>query len=284
MLYGELFNTSLRKFEEKAGDNKTGIEILIREAFNLSKTGFWARKNDIITDKRALAKFYRWRARLLKDEPLAYITGKKESYSRDFYVNRSVLIPRPETEILIEAAIRWIKKMEHPVNVLDIGTGSGIIAVNIAVETGAKVIAVDKSRGALSVLKKNSALHRVHDNVVPFCADLFPRKGQDKKGPFDVIVSNPPYVTEEEWQALPPHIKKYEPKEALVAAEEGLAVIRRIAAEAKDYLKPGGKIFLEIGYGQKEKVEKILRDAGYDTIEFLPDYSHVFRVASAIIG
>jgi release factor glutamine methyltransferase len=283
VLYAELFNTSLRKFKGETGNSRLDIEVLIRAAFNLSKTGYWVKKNEVITDKRALGKFYRWRSRLLKDEPPAYITGQKESYSRDFYVNKSVLIPRPETEILIEAAILSIKKMENPVNVLDIGTGSGIIAVNIAVETGAKVIAVDKSRGALSLLKKNIARHNVKDKVIPLCADLFPRSGKDKKGPFDLIVSNPPYVTPEEWRALPLSIKNYEPEEAFVAMEGGLAIIRRIAEEAKKYLKPGGKILLEIGCGQKEKVKKILQNAGFANITFIEDYSHIPRTASAVL-
>lgn len=283
MLYSELFYASLKKIEEETEDKRLEIEVLLRGAFNLSKTEFWKRKNEIVRDKNALRRFYRWRSRLFKGEPLAYITGKKESFSRDFYLNRGVLIPRPETEILIEAAIAFLKERENPVQVLDIGTGSGIIAVNIALDTAARVVAVDKSRPALGVLKKNTALHNLREKVIPVCADLFPLGNKDKRGPFDLIVSNPPYVSEKEWEELPISIRNYEPKGALVAAEDGLAVIRRIAARAKDYLKPGGGILLEIGHGQSEKVVEILREAGFFKVEFINDYGSIPRVVSAVI-
>ena len=283
MLYSELFYSSLRKFKDNAEDKRPGIEILLREAFNLSKTDYWIRKNESVRDKSALRRFYRWRSRLFKGEPLAYITGKKESFSRDFFLNRNVLIPRPETEILIEEAIASLKERENPVDVLDIGTGSGIIAINIAIETGARVAAVDKSRPALYVLKKNIDSYKLRDNVIPVCADLFPGRYKSKRGPFDLIVSNPPYVSEKEWAELPVSIKHYEPKGALIAAEDGFAVIRRIAARAKDYLKPGGRILLEIGHGQSANTAKILREAGFFKVEFVNDYSHIRRVASAVI-
>ncbi|MCK5055948.1 MAG: peptide chain release factor N(5)-glutamine methyltransferase [Candidatus Aminicenantes bacterium] len=283
MLYSELFNNSLRKFKDNAEEKRLEIEILLREAFNLSKTGYWTRKNEVITDKNALSRFYRWRSRLFKGEPLAYITGEKESFSRNFYLNRHVLIPRPETEILIEEAIASLKEKKNPVEVLDIGTGSGIIAINVALETAARVAALDKSRPALQVLKKNLVLHNLRDKVIPVCADLFPLRNKYKRGPFDLIVSNPPYVSEAEWEELPVSIKHYEPKVALVAAEDGLAIIRRIAGGAKDYLKPGGRIMLEIGHGQSKKVAEILREAGFFKVEFVDDYNNIPRVASAVI-
>lgn len=283
MLYAELYNSSLRKFKNQANNKRLDIEVLIREAFHFSRTDYWTRKNAAVTDKKALGRFYSWRTRLLKGEPLAYITGEKESFSRDFYVNRSVLIPRPETEILIEEAVSRIKEKKPPVEVIDIGTGSGIIAINIALETAARVIAVDKSQGALTVLKKNIALHKVEDRVIPACADLFPIGRKDKKGPFDFIVSNPPYVSEEEWQELPVGIKDYEPKAALVAAEGGVEIIRRIAEKAEEYLKPGGEILLEFGYGQKEKVKELFGAAGFSNLEFFHDYNNIPRIVSAVI-
>lgn len=282
MLYSELFYNSLGKFKDKAEDKRPDIEILLRVAFNLSKTDYWMRKNEVIRDKNALRRFYRWRSRLFKGEPPAYITGNKESFSRDFILNRGVLIPRPETEILIEAAIASINEKEKPVDVLDIGTGSGIIAINIALETAARVVALDKSRPALRVLKKNIASYNLWKNVIPVCADLFPRRYKRERGPFDFIVSNPPYVSEKEWEELPVSIKNYEPKAALVAAEGGLAVIKRIAEQASDYLKPGGGILLEIGHGQSEEVAEILKKAGFLKVAFVNDYSNIRRVASAV--
>lgn len=280
MRFSELFHSS----RENAEERKLEIEILIREAFNLSKTDFWVKQDEIITDEKALKKFSTWLDRLLKNEPLAYIIEKKESFSREFYVNKNVLIPRPETEILIEAAAAVVKKMATAVRALDIGTGSGIIAVNLALETAARVIAVDSSRGALSVLQRNLVRHRVRDRVFPVRADLFPPVGDAAVGDgcFDVIVSNPPYVSEEEWEQLPPGIKDYEPKQALVAAEGGTAVIRRIAVGARDILKPGGCLLIEIGYDQAVRVGEILRKAGYEDIEFIKDYSNIFRVAKCV--
>lgn len=281
MRYAELFNSSLEMFTGETKNKSTDVEVLIREVFHLTKTQFWIKRNDIINDKRALRRFTRLRARLLKDEPLAYISGKKEAFSRDFIVNRHVLIPRPETEILIEAAIDSLKSMTKPAMVLDIGSGSGVIAISLALETGIKAIAVEKSRGALFVLRKNITLHNVAAKVFPVRADLFPRSGKSGKPLFDLIVSNPPYVAEEEWSELPPCVRNYEPKQALVAANEGLAIIERIAAKAREYLKPTGKILLEIGLGQKEKVEKIVGAAGFRCIEFLNDYSRIPRIVSA---
>ncbi len=268
-------------FTGEKKNRSTDIEILTREVFHLTKTQFWIKRNDIINDKRALRRFGRLRARLLKDEPLAYIIGKKEAFSRDFIVNRHVLIPRPETEILIEAAVDSLKSMTKPALVLDIGSGSGVIAITLALETGANAIAVEISRSALSVLRKNIALHRVAAKVFPVRADLFPRSGKTGRPLFDLIVSNPPYVAEAEWSELPPCVRNYEPKQALAAADDGMAIIACIAAKARAYLKPTGKILLEIGAGQKEKVEKIFTAAGFHCIEFLNDYSRIPRVISA---
>ncbi|MCK4764325.1 MAG: peptide chain release factor N(5)-glutamine methyltransferase [Candidatus Aminicenantes bacterium] len=280
MRYSELFHSSLSKFKDGSVEKKLEIEILIREAFKLSKTDYWIKKNDVITDEKALQKFSGWLGRLLKAEPLAYIIEKKESFSREFYVNKNVLIPRPETEILIEEAAALVKKMAAPVTVLDIGTGSGIIAVNLALETGARVAAVDSSKGALQVLKRNITRHHVEDKVFPVCADLFPPVGNPviESGLFDVIVSNPPYVSPQEWENLPPGVKDYEPRQALIAGEGGTAVIERIAAGARDYLKPGGSLLLEIGCGQAVRVEEILRRAGFVDIEFIKDYSNILRI------
>ncbi len=279
MRYSELFHTSLKQCKDK--DKALDIQVLIGEAFHLSRTAFWIKKDDTVNDKGALKKFYRCRSRLLKDEPLAYILKKKEFLCRDFFINKNVLIPRPETEILVEKAIEWILDVNKPVQVLEIGAGSGNIAISLAKAGRVKVVAVDISPRALYVLKKNIALHYVKDKVTPVYADLFPlmNKGGDKS--FDLIVSNPPYVSEEEWAALPAGIRNYEPKNALVAAEGGTAVIRRIAEKAGNYLKPKGRILMEIGFGQNQQVDKIFKRAGFSNVTFFNDYRHIPRVVSA---
>jgi release factor glutamine methyltransferase len=172
----------------------------------------------------------------------------------------------------VEHAIGAIKL---PAGVLDIGSGSGIISILLAKHTNARVTAVENSKKALRVLKKNIALHNVGDRVTPICADLFPRPVKE----FQMIVSNPPYVSEAEWRELDPTVRDYEPKAALTAGEEGLAIIRQIIKGSPLFLEPGGKLLIEIGYNQKQRVGDILAENGFSSIDFFNDYSHIPRVA-----
>jgi release factor glutamine methyltransferase len=269
--YSELVSHSLKK--GKNHDKVSGIQLLLEEAFHLTREQSWIKREEEITDPKALKRFYRFRKRLLKEEPLAYILKKKEFYGETFYINKAVLIPRPETEILVEQALALIR---NPVRILDIGAGSGIIAILLAKQTGSPVTAVEKSRRALAVLKKNIGLHGMAGSVKPVCCDLFPARGS-----FDLIVSNPPYVAEAEWDELAPSVRDYEPREALVAGADGLDLIRRIAANAPGYLQPGGKLLMEIGYNQQEAVRKILQASPFLNVNFFRDYSHIPRVVSA---
>ena len=270
MRYSELFSHSLNLFEDRS--KALDLQMLMEAAFNLTRTEFWIKKNEKITDKAALQKFYRYRKRLLRKEPTAYILGKKEFYGETFYIDKSALIPRPETEILVEHAIRSIKR---PSEVLDIGAGSGIISILLAKHTEAAITAVENSRKALRVLKKNIALHKVGDRVTPLGADLFPLPGKK----FYMIVSNPPYVSESEWRELDPTVRDYEPKIALTAGEDGLAIIRQIIESSPLYLEPWGKLLIEIGYNQKKQVKNILAETGFSSIDFFNDYSDIPRVA-----
>jgi release factor glutamine methyltransferase len=273
VLYSELFSKSLKKINDK--DKSLELQLLLEFAFNLTREQSWIKKNEKITDNIGLRKFYRYRKRLLQNEPIAYILKQKEFYGETFYVNKNVLIPRPETEILVEHAIENINK--KPANILDIGSGSGIIAILLAKLTGSTVTAVEKSRKAFYVLKKNIALHGVTEKVVPVYGDLFPAAANG----FDMIVSNPPYVSEAEWQELTPGVKDHEPKEALVAGEDGLLIIRRIVDGADYFLKPGGKLLMEIGYKQAASVRKILEASQFSQVEFFNDYSKIPRVVLA---
>jgi len=265
----------LKKFKDK--DKSLDLQLLIEFAFNFTREQYWIKKNEKISDNIGLRKFYRCRKRLLQEEPIAYILKQKEFYGETFYINKNVLIPRPETEILVEHAIGLI---EEPANILDIGSGSGIIAILLAKLTGAAVTAVEKSRKAFYVLKKNIALHGVTGKVIPIYGDLFPAAA-DK---FDMIVSNPPYVSEAEWPGLAPGVKDHEPKEALVAGEDGLLIIRRIVDGGDYFLKPGGKLLMEIGYQQEALVREILAASKFSVVEFFKDYSGIPRVVYASGG
>ena len=270
MLYSDLYANSLKVF---ANQNKTlEIQVLIEAAFNLSRAEYWIKKNEPITDLAALRTFYRYRNRLLKDEPIAYMLKKKEFYGEVFFINKSVLIPRPETEILVEKALELIEK---PIQILDIGAGSGIIGILLAKRTGSGVTAVERSKEAIYVLKKNIVLHGVGDRVIPVCRDFFSMRS----GKFDMIVSNPPYVSEGEWGELEVTVRDYEPKAALVGGKDGTGVIRGIVEGVSGFLKPGGWLLMEIGYNQEERVHGFLKRAGFREIAFYEDYSHIPRVA-----
>ena len=189
-------------------------------------------------------------------------------------MNKNVLIPRQETEILVQKAMDMIKSNDE---VLDIGAGCGNISIILAKHTGIKVVAVEKCKKAIYVLKKNILLHNVKDKIIPVKADLFPVS--PKK--FNLIISNPPYVSEPEWKQLPPGINKYEPKHALVAGAKGTEILDRIIKNAKTHLKSRGKLLIEIGYDQRSSVYKKLKDSDYSQVSFFYDLNNIPRVVLA---
>jgi len=279
--YGDLFHTSINRPEGR--EKQQALQVLIENAFNLTRTQFWIKKNDPIKNKTALNKFYRHRNRLFKGEPLAYIIKTREFYSRSFYVNKNVLIPRPETELLVEKALENLVKPASQNKILDIGAGSGNISITLALESNAHITATDNCSKALAVFKKNILLHQVAHRVTPVKANLFPPAHKGKKKTFHIIVSNPPYIPYAEWLTLKRGVKDFEPKNALVADSEGLALIRRIANLGKDYLFPGGKLLLEFGFGQKQGIESILQENGYREIQFFDDINTIPRVVRAVL-
>lgn len=221
-----------------------------------------------------LARFRELVRRRAASEPTQYILGRQEFWSLDFEVTPAVLIPRPETEILVEKALELLGA--GPSLVLDVGTGSGAMAVAIAVERkNTRVIATDRSFSALAVAKRNAARHSVSDRVGFVLMDLMQALAA---GPwFDIIVSNPPYVADAEFLDLAPEIANYEPHSALRGGgEQGLGLIRKILGQFRDYLKPGGSLLVEIGKGQAEILEKELPGAA--EFEFIRDYSGIKRV------
>ncbi|MCX5838044.1 MAG: peptide chain release factor N(5)-glutamine methyltransferase [Deltaproteobacteria bacterium] len=225
------------------------------------------------------ARFMRWVERRSLGEPVAYILGEKEFWSLRFEVGREVLIPRPETECLIEEVLRFYRPPGEGLRVLDIGTGSGVIGVVLARELpAARVAATDLSPGALAVARRNALSHGVAERMDFFQGDLFAAVSGD----WDIICSNPPYIPEVEYDLLPAGIRNFEPRGALIAGPDGMAFHRNIIGEGAHRLKAGGRIFLEIGEGQRDRVEALFRDdGGYDDIFFRKDYGGIDRVASA---
>jgi len=223
--------------------------------------------------------YSRWIERRRRGEPVAYITGGKEFWSLFFEVNRDVLIPRPETECLIEEVLKCYGREAGRQRIIDIGTGSGAIGVVLAKELpSARVTVTDISRGALTVARRNADRHGVAGQMEFLEGHLF----ASAVGEFDVIVSNPPYIPDDVYPLLPEGIRAFEPREALIAGPDGAAFHRKIIREGTDRLKPGGRIFLEIGEGQKGLVEALFQEEGlYDSIRFRADYGGMDRVAVA---
>jgi release factor glutamine methyltransferase len=276
-----LFYNSLNRFNDKDHKNRAlEVQILIEAAFKITREQFWIRKNQAISAGVELRTFYRYLNRRLKGEPIAYILGKKEFYGETFYVNHNVLIPRPETEILVENAIQLANDLPGvPLEILDIGAGSGNISILLAKHTRARVTAVETSEKALYVLKKNLRFHSAADRVRVVRADLFPPSC--RQGCFDMIVSNPPYVPEGEWQKLESSVRDYEPRIALVGGEDGMEVIRPIVEKASQFLKPRGKLLMEIGYKLYEPVKQIFTRSGFSSFQFIKDYNQVYRIVIA---
>jgi release factor glutamine methyltransferase len=211
-------------------------------------------------------------------EPIQYLTGEAEFYGLDFKVNRNVLIPRPETEHLVEKVIEIAGGFTRP-RIVDVGTGSGAIAVVLAKNLPvARIYATEISAAALRVAQANAVRNGVADRVVFHEGDLLaPISGKL----FNLIVSNPPYVSNDDRDSLSVEVRDYEPAQALFAGGDGLDVYRRLIPAAFAALTPGGFVALEIGFGQQAAVDALLSDAGFHNIEFTEDLQSIPRVAVA---
>lgn len=205
------------------------------------------------------ARFLSLVDRRARREPVAYILGEREFYGRPFRVTRDVLIPRPETELVVEESLRCLQRRRGVVSVVDVGTGSGCIAITVALEAPeTRVVATDISKPALEVARENARRLRA-DNRVAF------RHGAFLAGsttPVDLIVSNPPYIRQTDRLALPPEVTDFEPASSLFAGSDGLDVIRPLVALATRALAPGGSLVLEIGQGQVDAVRTLIEATG----------------------
>jgi release factor glutamine methyltransferase len=226
----------------------------------------------------AAAQLRGFAARRRAGEPIQYITGEVEFYGLPFYVNQDVLIPRPETEHLVEKAIALAAAFDRP-RIVDAGAGSGAIAVALARHlAGARIRATEISAPALAVAQANAARNGVAERVRFFEGDLLAPVADQ---PFDLVVSNPPYVPETDRDSLAVEVRDYEPAQALFAGADGLAIYRRLIPQAFAALVPGGFVALEIGFGQQERIRTLLAGAGFGGIEFTEDLQQIPRVAVA---
>jgi len=231
-------------------------EILLAEARSLSRAVLRARLDDA-PDAVSEARFAARIARRMQHEPVAYIVGRQAFYGLDFAVDRRVLIPRPETELLVECALAWLAARGAAV-VADVGTGSGAIAVSLAVHApDARISALDRSPGALDVARANAARHGFAARIDFRESDLL--SGAPER--IDLIAANLPYITPAEWPDLARGIADYEPRMALDGGAEGLDLFRRLFAQAPANLAPGGALMLEIGWTQARAVSALAQAA-----------------------
>jgi release factor glutamine methyltransferase len=190
-------------------------------------------------------------------KPLQYITGHQEFFGLDFEVSADVLIPRPETELLVESALKLLADSEAESSICDVGTGSGCVVVSLLHERpNARGTAIDISPAAIEVARRNAAKHEVSDRIEFLVSDCFAEVA--KEALFDLIVSNPPYIRADDIESLQREVRDYEPHLALEAGSDGLAIIRRLLAGAAMHLKPGGHFLFEIGFDQREAVESLI--------------------------
>ena len=219
--------------------------------------------------------------------PVSYLTNRKEFLSLDFYVDERVLIPRPETEQLVERILA--AKTDTPQRLLELGTGSGVIATSLAVHQSEwDIVATDISEPALAVAQKNAETHACAAQITFLLGDLFePIKKIDdpEQKQFDWIICNPPYIKSVEQESLSPDVRDYEPEIALFAGDDGLDVIRRLIAEAPQYLAPNGKLIFEIGDTQSDCVQALMNaESAYCTYELLKDYAEKDRLVLASVS
>lgn len=251
-------------------------QVLLAHCIGRDRRYLYAHPEHELSD-RELEQFRSMVVRRMKGEPVAYITERKEFWSLAFAVTPDVLIPRPDTEVLVEAVLNLLKWGENS-RILEIGTGSGAISIALASELEhASITATDASPEALALAAENALNNAVEGKIVFLCGDLFDPVG----GVYDVVVSNPPYISEEEYDLLSPEVREYEPRRALVAGPDGTEFHRRLVQGAPPFLVDGGWLAMELGAEQRTAVEKMLHDGDYCDIVFHHDYAGIERVVLA---
>lgn len=265
--------------EAGSSSPRLDAEILLTFFLNVERLELYKAPERILTEEES-AGFERLLKRRRQGEPVAYIVGGKEFWSLHFMVNRKVLIPRPETEILVEEALQAAKDAAWPTpHILEIGVGSGAVTVALAKELPEAILtATDISADALALARENATSHAIAARVDFRCGNLW----EPVSGEFDMIVSNPPYISAMDFIRLPHGVKDYEPRQALFAGTDGTACHRAIIAGSAPHLRPGGWLLMEMGEGQGAELTDILRQSSSFTgIAIRCDYGGVERVVKA---
>jgi release factor glutamine methyltransferase len=270
---------------------KAGVREARREAGSLvahvlgrDRSFILTHAEDPIADELA-TQFGDWLERRASGEPLQYITGHQEFFGLDFEVTGDVLIPRPETELLVETALKLASQLDGPF-ICDVGTGSGCLIIALLHElretAGARAVAIDVSPAALEVAKRNAARHSVSDQIDFVVSDCFSSLDPEAstRSLFDLIISNPPYVKDSDLAGLQREVRDFEPRGALAAGPDGFAVIRRLLVESAMFLKTGGHFLFEIGFDQGEAVHQLIDPKIWKLIDIYVDLQGIPRTVA----
>jgi len=262
---------------------RLSAELLLSCVLGLKRLELYTQFEKIVTEQQ-LDRLHELVERAGRHEPIAYLAGKTEFYSLELDITPDCMIPRPETELLVERAVEFLRSRTGRQFVCDLCTGSGCIAAAIARNyPDCRIFATDISDAALSVAAKNIEKHRLKERIRLLCGDLFdPIIPQLGEGGFDLIVCNPPYVSASEFEKLGKNVKDYEPKSALFAGADGLDIYRRIIEKVDTFLKPDAALMLEIGYSQGQAVRQLFEQAGcFSEIKIEKDFNNNDRIAIA---
>lgn len=265
-------------FEEKGIESsRLNAELLLAHVLKCKRLDLYLMFERPLSEEET-QNYREFIARRGKFEPLQYILGEVDFYDLKLKVNKNVLIPRPETELLVEKAIE-ISSMNDIRRIFDIGTGSGNIAIALAKNlNGVKLTSIDQSEEAIKVAKENAGLNDVIDKIEFLHSDIEKYQSGEK---FDLIISNPPYVSKEDYSTLQKEILEYEPIESVTDNSDGYKYYRMISERAKEMLADGGYILFEMAEGQSEKIKNILQENSFTEINIVKDYQNIDRV---IIG
>lgn len=255
-------------------------ELLMLHVLGKDKAWLMAHPHEVLTAGETV-RYYALVDRRLGGEPIQYIIGETEFYGLPFQVNRDVLIPRPETEHLVEKVIElaggFHRSLIPQPRIVDVGAGSGAIAVTLAAKLAyAEITAIDLSAAALAVARRNAKSNSVAGKIRFLEGDLLAPVAEER---FEIVVSNPPYVPQGDRDGLAVEVRDFEPGLALFAGDTGLDIYRRLIPDAFAVLIPGGILAMEIGFGQSGAIEGLLAEAGFEQIEFVPDLQGIPRVA-----
>lgn len=267
------------------------VDVLLGEVLACTRTEVIIRRNEEISDEHA-AQFQALLKRRAAHEPIAYILGRKEFFGRDFAVNPAVLIPRPETELLVEEALKHFRSDLRSFTLIDVGVGSGAIILSIAAELRAqfgpeylnrgRFVALDICSNALKVARENAARLGLTDHVEFHTSDLFSSLSRPAVNELTVVVSNPPYIPDSE--ELPRDVAHYEPKKALFAGALGLDIIQRLLDEAAAKMGRDLRLLIEIGAGQADQIKSLGSSCGYSEMCFHEDLRGIPRVVELLYG